>query len=120
MNFQNSLYSVESKVSAEDGCIYTIRMNADNVIYKAHFPEEPITPGVCILQTGLELMSDAVCRKLELRRVKNVKFLNVLRPDGSAVRVRVYKISETDDSVKAQVDVESNGLPIAKMSLTCR
>ena len=101
MNFQNKLYFVESKATTEDGCIYAIRMNADNVIYKAHFPE-------------------AICRKLELCRVKNVKFLNVLRPDGSMVKVKVYKISETDDSVKAQVDIESNGLPVAKMSLICR
>ena len=120
MNFQNNLYFVESKASTEDGCIYTIRMNADNVIYKAHFPGEPVTPGVCILQTALELMSDAVCKKLELCRVKNVKFINVLRPDGSNVKVKVYKISETDDSVKAQVDVESDSLPIAKMSMICR
>ena len=120
MNFRNNLYFVESKDSIENGCVYTIRMNADHVIYKAHFPEEPVTPGVCILQTGIELMSDAVCRKLELCRVKNVKFINVLQPDGSAVRVKVYKISETDDSVKAQVDIESNGLPVAKMSLICR
>ena len=60
MLFRNNLYFIDAAQRTEDGAVYTLRLNPDHVIYKAHFPGEPITPGVCILQIGQELLSDAV------------------------------------------------------------
>ena len=42
---------VESGVDPKSGqLIFKVRLNASHVIYKAHFPGMPITPGVCIIQ----------------------------------------------------------------------
>ncbi len=120
MIFRNSLYRVEAAEHVDNGVVYTISLNADHVIYKAHFPGEPITPGVCMLQIAVELLSDAAGVSLELSSVKNVKYLNVLHPDGTPVRVRVCKIEKNEGRVKAQVDFSISDSPIAKISLTCQ
>ena len=120
MAFRNNLYFIDSVSRTDEGVTYTLHLNADHLIYKAHFPGEPITPGVCILQMGLELLSDAVGVTLELVGVKNVKFLSILHPDNATVLVIVHKISIDDSTVKAQVEFSFNDVAIAKMSLTCQ
>ncbi len=120
MKLLDSLYFVESKTPAEGGWLYALRMNAECVIYKAHFPGKPITPGVCLVQAGVELLSDASSTNLTLCCANNVKFLGILHPDSPLIQVRIHKISEADGFTKARIDIESDGRPIAKMSLTCR
>ncbi len=120
MKLRDSLYFVVSKTQTEVESLYTLRMNAESVIYKAHFPGKPITPGVCLVQTGIELLSDASGENLTLCCVKNVKFLSVLHPDSPEIRVLVHKFPEVDGLIKARIDIESSGTPVAKMSLLCR
>ena len=48
---------VESGVDPKSGqLIFKVRLNASHVIYKAHFPGMPITPGVCIIQMVTECL----------------------------------------------------------------
>lgn len=120
MTFRNNLYYINAVNRTENGVVFTIDLNAEHIIYKAHFPGDPITPGVCILQMGLEMLSAAVERELEIESVKNVKFLSILHPDGASVTVEVHRIITDGDTVKAQVDFTIKDLPVAKMSLICR
>ncbi len=120
MVFRDDFYFIDAKERTDAGFCYTLHFNADHLIYKAHFPGEPITPGVCILQVGLDLLADAVDCELEVVNVKNVKFLSVLRPDMGTVSVEVQKIEINDGLVKAQVSFHTPETPIAKMSLQCR
>jgi len=120
MNFQNSFYFIDSSVRTEDGYSYSIRLNADHVIYKAHFPGEPITPGVCILQMAIELLSLSVGEKLEPVNVKNVKFLKLLTPDVSSVDVMIHNVVHSDREVKGQIEFTAEGQTISKISIVCR
>ena len=49
MKLIDSLYKVISDTRSETGHVYSIELDPEHFIYKAHFPGEPITPGVCIL-----------------------------------------------------------------------
>lgn len=120
MVFRDDFYFIDAKERTDAGVRYTLRFNADHTIYKAHFPGEPITPGVCILQVGLDLLADAVDHALEVVNVKNVKFLSVLHPEVGAVTVEVQKIEINEGLVKAQLMFRTPDTSIAKMSLQCR
>ena len=48
----------------------------DSPIYAAHFPEFPITPGVCLVQMALELMG------CSLLGAKDIKFVQPVLPDA--------------------------------------
>ena len=90
-------------------------------IYKAHFPGEPITPGVCIMQIAKELLEEAVSQQLTLSCVKNIKFLRIISP--SEITVLDYsltKIVTEGDTVKVQVNVLSGEDVYAKLSLVCQ
>jgi len=120
MVLSNSLYFVESSSVSEGEYAYVIRLNPDHIIYKAHFPGEPITPGVCILQIGHELLSMSLKEKLDVVCARNVKFLSVLRPDSQFANVRIQKVKREDEQIKAQIEISTQVNPIAKMSIVCK
>lgn len=121
MTLLDSFYHIVSSGSSTDGYSYTIGMDAGHPIYKAHFPQRPITPGVCILQIGRELLSQALGKKLELVSARNVKFLSVLSPDGNPVNVSIHHITqEPDGKIAARIDFTRGDSPVAKLSIICR
>ena len=120
MVFRNNLYCIDAVQRFEWGVSYQLHLNGEHVIYKAHFPGEPITPGVCLLQMGAELLSDSVGSDLECEQFKNVKFVSVLRPDGAPVYVDVQDIRIEEGLVKARIDFRKSDVPVAKLSLICR
>lgn len=126
MQLRNNLYTVtEKKVDGLTG-YFELALTPSCFIYQAHFPSEPITPGVCIVQMGTELLEDLLGEglqkkvKLEICRVKNVKFLSVISPKGSTVITYLMKkveMSKDGSEVKAQMVVTSGDEAKAKISL---
>lgn len=126
MLLRNNLYTISQKeIDGLNGC-FTIELNSSHFIYLAHFPEEPITPGVCIVQIGQELLEllleESFLKKyrLEIKRVKNVKFLSVISPKNNTTIVYTMKkveMSEDATEVKAQIEVSFKDEIKAKISL---
>ena len=123
MKFLNNLYSILKKESAAEYKCYDILLDANNEIYKAHFPGEPITPGVCVIQIAKELVEDYLDEDILIQSIKNVKFLNVISPENNPqvtyVLEKIIKDS-TAKTVKAQILVKSADTQLAKLSFTCK
>lgn len=120
MKLQNSLFTVLQHSVAESRQDFTIRLDATHFIYQAHFPGEPITPGVCILQMAVELMELATGQKLEVKCVKNVKFLHIISPNEvTEVCYSLQKLTVEDRTVKSQITVSAGDVVYAKLSLIC-
>jgi 3-hydroxyacyl-[acyl-carrier-protein] dehydratase len=108
MRLQDSLYRILAEKAVDNGHQFDISLNANHVIYQAHFPGEPITPGVCIMQIAVELLEHVVQAPVQLQCVKNIKFLNIITPDEvSAVTYTFHKMTQEEGMVKVQVEVTS-------------
>lgn len=57
-----------------------LRLNPDHPIYHAHFPGNPITPGVCIVQIVGELLGERLSRQFALSKIVNLKFVSTISP----------------------------------------
>lgn len=120
MKLLDSLFSIVSASSEDGRHVYTIRINPEHFIYKAHFPGEPITPGVCIMQIAIELMSETCGHPLVLKCAKNIKFLKVISPaEVMLLDCTLDKFTEDDDTVSCQISVTAGGTVYAKLSLAC-
>lgn len=120
MKLQNSLFTVLSHTVTENRHDFNIRLDAEHFIYKAHFPGEPITPGVCIMQIALELMEIAAEKKSEVKCVKNVKFLRIISPqEVTEVCYTLQKLTCEENTVKCQITVSASEDVYAKLSLIC-
>lgn len=122
MTLKDNLYTIAHAERSEGAARYELDLQPDCIIYKAHFPGQPITPGVCILQTAMELLEDMTERKLHIVAVKNVKFLAVISPtDTLQIIYNISKVTfdEASKQVKAQVLVSDAQEAKAKISFTC-
>lgn len=120
MKLKNSLYTITRQDTQENGASYDLTLHAEHVIYQAHFPGQPITPGVCIIQIAKELLEDYVVQPLEVQRVKNIKFLSVISPvETPAVTYLLQKVTQDDAGYKAQVEVVAGDKALAKISFFC-
>ena len=59
---------------------YRIHLNANHFIYSAHFPNNPITPGVCLIQMAVELFGLLKRTSFGIKTLKNVKFTAPINP----------------------------------------
>ena len=118
MILRNELYSIQDTKCGDAEFCYSLVLNVESVIYKAHFPGNPITPGACMMQMLQEITEDALGRKLVLQKLSNVKFLMPLSPlEASNVDVRC-KYADTDGLLKVQATFASGDVVYAKMSMS--
>lgn len=129
MKLKNNLYKIISKEEVNSIFNYTVELNPSCVIYEAHFPGEPITPGVCIVQIGKEVIEDllleqsSASRRLEIIKAKNIKFLSVISPNETPILTyQVRKLIFSDDkmTVETQIVVNSVDKSMAKISLVMK
>jgi len=59
----------------------TIILNKEHVIFKGHFPGNPVTPGVCMMQIIKELSQDIFESSLTMVSSSNVKFMALINPE---------------------------------------
>lgn len=76
-----NLYAVK-KIEKKDDSNYKIQIElySNHPIFKGHFPNNPIMPGVCMMQIIKELTEEIVSKKLTLSKVNNVKFTAKINP----------------------------------------
>lgn len=129
MKLKNNLYKIISKEEVNSIFNYTVELNPSCVIYQAHFPGEPITPGVCIVQIGKEVIEDllleqsSASHRLEIIKAKNIKFLSVISPNETPIltyQVRKLGFSDDNMTIETQIVVNSDDKSMAKISLVLK
>ena len=76
----DNFYTVKSQNISDAKAEFRVKLNAENFIYQAHFPNNPITPGVCLIQMATELFVCVKGGKFRIKTLKNVKFTSVINP----------------------------------------
>ena len=61
--------------------IARISLNKRHAIFQGHFPDNPVTPGVCMMQIIKNLTEQIVDKQLFLMRSSNVKFMALINPE---------------------------------------
>ena len=118
MVLKDNLYTIVDQKIIDGKQLFMIVLNPSCPIYEAHFPNMPITPGVCIIQIVEELLEVVIDKSLNLCSIKNAKFLSVLKPEGQKVVVVFSSVKEEDTIIKSQVVItDLNDNVYAKISL---
>ncbi|MDR2810415.1 MAG: glycosyltransferase [Tannerellaceae bacterium] len=118
MNLTNNFYKVIQCIHRDSGFEYTLSLNKEHCIYQAHFPGNPITPGVCIIQFCKELLEHHTGEKLWLKKILNVKFLSIINPqEHDTVHVTFSDVSLADNGYKVSAWVHAETIRFTKLSL---
>ena len=118
MTLNNDFYCITETVSSEALPIYRIRLNPEHYIFKAHFPGNPIVPGVCQVKIISELIENYLGRRVALSGIKNIKYLSVIVPsDDEILDVVFQKVTVDEIGVKGVVSIMSDKKQYAKISV---
>lgn len=59
---------------------YGIEINPDSAIFKGHFPEGPVSPGLCGISIVTKCFSDILGQRLEFVSIDRCRFFSAIRP----------------------------------------
>ncbi|ESU19924.1 beta-hydroxyacyl-(acyl-carrier-protein) dehydratase, FabA/FabZ [Flavobacterium cauense R2A-7] len=78
-------------------------LNNQHAIFKGHFPGNPVTPGVCMMQIIKELSQEIVGSSLFMTSSSNVKFMALINPEINPVLKLELEISgDLDSEIKVK------------------
>ena len=97
MKLLNDFFHITKTFKTEDGKdAVAITLNLDHDIYKVHFPNNPVTPGVFIIGIINETLEHITGQKLQLSHIKNLKFVGILAPNNAKNVTVVFQSLEND------------------------
>ena len=107
MKLINDLFKVLETSVSETGFTTTIKLNAGHIIYAAHFPGHPVTPGVIQMQIVHELSEKHFQRNLKLLTMSQCKFLKILNPEETSQIIIHIEFNTKDDLVHIKASGEA-------------
>lgn len=118
MQLLDSFYKIlELDESQKDKILALIKIEKLHPIFSGHFPNHPVTPGVCTMQIIKELSEKWSGGKLMLKTARNVKFMAIINPevnDEVKFDLQFEQMNPDEISVKSTVTIEDN--PALKFS----
>lgn len=118
MELFNSFYKIINlDESQSDKLIALVKIDKLHPIFKGHFPNHPVTPGVCTMQIIKELSEKWSDKKLMLKTARNVKFMAIINPElneNVQFEIQFEQFSDEELSVKSTVSIDEN--PALKFS----
>lgn len=81
--------------------VYTagITINAGHEVFKGHFPGNPVTPGVCMIQIIKELAQEITGSSLQMKSASNVKFLAIINPEQTPDLILKLELTQIADGL---------------------
>lgn len=106
----NDFYTITSSKKTETGGIQAdILLNTNHPIFKGHFEQMPVVPGVCQTQIIKELIQQETNKTLTLTAGSNIKFTGMIIPTTHPkIQVEInYTLSENQCIAEAQLFFEN-------------
>jgi len=93
-------YTIQSFETTESQkYVATIMLNKNHEVFKGHFPGNPVTPGVCMMQIIKELTQEAVKGTLTMKSASNIKFMALINPEVNPLLRLELDITITEDDI---------------------
>lgn len=104
----NKLYTLRKKEYTEGRWNYTVELDPAHAVFKGHFPDNPIVPGVCSLQIIRECAEDILGHKVRMPQLSSCKFLAMVKPDDNRHLTLSLCISDPSDSGEMSLQAEGH------------
>jgi len=119
--FIDTLFSITQESITETHGEFDIQLHAQHPIYKGHFPNDPITPGVCLVQIVTDLFAHLTGKPCYLTEGKNIKFLQIIKPqEHPIVRYTLDWEAVGEDLFKVKALITAKETSFAKISVTLK
>jgi len=116
MKLINDFYTITGTETGEGVYKCHVKLNAQHDFYRVHFPGNPVTPGVCLLQMAAEIIGEYYNKTFLLCKGSNIKFKKPVVPHDTPVFVFTKMVME-DGRLSTSISIEDDESQFVKMSL---
>ncbi len=112
-------YSVLSSEKDDAGGVYRVSINEGCHVYKGHFPQEPVSPGVCLVEMVKECAEDWLDRPVFIGKIKRCRFSNKISPKAVPEADVVVSLTPPDGDGTTVLQGKIVSEDTEYMSITC-
>ncbi|MFN8155059.1 MAG: 3-hydroxyacyl-ACP dehydratase [Bacteroidia bacterium] len=110
------LFTLSDRQEAEGQLSWSLHLEAGHKIFKGHFPDNPILPGVCMMHIVKEALEQEFNTKLRVRKADQLKFLRIIDPrETPDLKLQVKSVKE-EDGYKISASLNRENISFFKMS----
>jgi 3-hydroxyacyl-[acyl-carrier-protein] dehydratase len=111
----NDLFTYSLKEFGSDIIIVSINLNVDHKLYKGHFPDKPVTPGVALIEIIRQILSATLKKNLMLTEAKDIKFIaSVVPPNTNNLELEI-KFQDIDPGYSVNCILSGNNQVYTKL-----
>ena len=117
MRVEGNFYKVIATEQIENNHKIEVELLAEHPIYKGHFPQQPVVPGVCTLTIIKECLGEILSHGVSFKTIKECKYVSALIPQ-EGLRVIIDLAIVDGEKVNATVVRADNQQPVLKLKAT--
>ena len=93
----NDFFTINDTVKSETEIWAELLINSNHKIFEGHFPNQPVVPGVCMMQMVKEILELLIGKETNLMEAADMKFLAVINPqENNLIHASIkYTVDET-------------------------
>jgi 3-hydroxyacyl-[acyl-carrier-protein] dehydratase len=81
----NDFFTYEIKQQDQDTIVAKVTIDANHSLYKGHFPDQPVTPGVVLIEILRQIISGCLNSNMMLTGAKEIKYLTPVLPTETTI-----------------------------------
>lgn len=93
---KDTFYSATNLTKTENSLKGLVIINPEHDVFKGHFPQMPVVPGVCQVEIIKELLEDVIGKNTMMVSGDNIKFTGMILPDKHPVVNIEINFTNTD------------------------
>ena len=95
-------FELKSLTETEEAFQADVSLNPDHPVYKGHFPDQPVAPGVMLMNMCREVAEKALAKEVRIKTARSIKFVKVVDPTILQDLRLTMKFVDAEDSVRFQ------------------
>lgn len=106
-----------SRLESENNTLFSteIEFNGAHPIFAAHFPNQPIVPGACLVQISKELIETFISHKINILNFKSLKFIKTIDPNEFPKVSFTVTLSQKESDFTAQISIGFENITFCKL-----
>lgn len=111
----DNLFTYQIEKNLDGMVLAKLNLDPNHRIYAGHFPGNPVTPGVCLVEMVRKVLSDATGSDLRLTGAKDIKFKSaIVPPFSSDIELKITFVS-TENGIEANCSISDKDTLFTKI-----
>lgn len=98
----NPFFELKLLTETAEGFEAEVCLNPEHQVYQGHFPDQPVAPGVMLMNMCREVAEKVLGKDVRIRSARSIKFVKVVDPTKLQDLTLTMKFVETEESTRFQ------------------